>query len=256
MQGCGASCWRWQFRTTRQNPGRIKSHPDHANVTISSHLPSTEFRVSCSYPARQGARQTSLVITSSADIFWSHEVSILSNFSFADVAKHSLTQSPLNRKVWPRLEKPMVWSYFSPDTSATEEMRLKLEVTDAEICRCPIPPLWFLPWRSSCMFRKSKSPWNWIMCCCGGWISRNMHFSSFPWKTKWKKKIKQTKNLISKQTNLWIFTWWHLQDWKGIKLGFKTCNFNISWTTAAWSTMDSLSALQDITTQNSHLLFF
>lgn len=68
-----------------------------------------------------------------------------------------------------------------------EEMRPKLEVTGAEVCRCPNPPLGFLPWRSLCVSRKGKSPWEGIVCHHGGWVSSRLNFSSFPFKMLGKK---------------------------------------------------------------------
>lgn len=120
-----------------------------------------------------------------------------------------------SRKIWVRLEKPLVWIHFSTDTNSMEEMRPKLEVTGAEVCRFPNPPLGFLPWRSLCVPRKWKSPWEVIVCCHGGWVSSSLDFSSFPLEMLEKNNLTTKDKQGKKQTKkfpLQIFIWWHVQD--------------------------------------------
>lgn len=145
-----------------------------------------ELGVFCPCPSRQGARQSSRAIT--LQIFSDFMSCQFCQTSVLQMAKHSLTQRLLKaaeRSDWGWKNhwfgSIFYWYWWY------EEMRPKLEVTGAEVCRCPNPPLGFLPWRSLCVSRKGKSAWEGIVCHHGGWVSSRLNFSSFPFKMLGKK---------------------------------------------------------------------
>lgn len=241
LQGCGAPCWRWQSETTHQNPGKIKT----LNMETCPPLPICPAQSSGFLaPARQGkgARQTSLVIPSSADIFWSHEASILSNFLVLLMWRSTVwlkapwkqqkDLSEAGKASGLNLLFSWHWCYGGNETKAGSDWCWDLQMSNPSPGISPLEK--FL-----CVQKMQISL---------EWDNMLLWWMNIPWPafffTLLEKKTTKNKQASKLKTCKYLFGGIYKIK-KELNWGLRPAIFNISWRTATLGILGLLSALHD-----------